>query len=898
MSYQIQIRRDSEANWNTNNPVLAAGEIAFSTDINKVKIGNGTSAWASLTYLAASGSGDVATDAIWDAKGDLAGGTGANTAARLPIGTNDQVLTADSTQSTGMKWATPKNISNDATWAAKGDLIVATANDTAQVLSVGANNTALIADSAQTTGTKWAAIVNSVTGTPNEVTVSSSTGSVTIGLPDSITVVDLNTDQVDFNITPASTTMAQGRVLWDATDKTLMLGLNANVNAKVSQNLYKYVHNSTGGTINKGEVVYIDGSHASTSLLVAKARADSEATSADTIGVAAESISNGSDGFVIVFGLLTGITTNAITGSPAEGDPLYLSEATAGAVRAGLPTAPNHGVRVGFLVKSAGSGAGSIFVNVQNYQELEELSDVYITGEATNDFLVYDTNRWVNKTAANSRTALGLGTVATESVVPLNKGGTGQTSASEAFEALAPSTTAGDIIYYNGANHVRLGIGTANQLLRVNTGATAPEWATVSTGGISDGDKGDITVSASGATWTIDNDAVTYAKIQNVSATDKLLGRSTAGAGDIEEIDCTSAGRALIDDVDASAQRTTLGLGTVATESTVPINKGGTGQTTQTAAFDALAPTTTAGDIIYYNGTDNIRLGIGTAGQVLKVNSGATAPEWGSGGSGAPTDAQYVTLATNTTLTNERVLTVGDHITLNDGGAGGNATIDWLYDPRKDIFLFNECHATDNMTASNANGGSAGFTDGSAASSEALGVVRTRSGATTNGRSHFGSSTTDQILFGTRAHKFEVKTKYSNLSNATDRYETFIGFYDAFATGSMVDGAWFQYRDDINSGKFECITSSNSTATTTDSGITVATTDYYKFTILVNSAGTEVIFKIDDTTVATHTTNIPTGSGRNTGFGVCLRKTAAGAGTADRFITTDYINLEITGQNR
>jgi hypothetical protein len=86
-------------------------------------------------------------------------------------------------------------------------------------------------------------------------------------------------------------------------------------------------------------------------------------------------------------------------------------------------------------------------------------------------------------------------------------------------------------------------------------------------GGISDGDKGDITVSGSGSTWTIDNDVVTYAKMQNVSATDRILGRSSSGAGDVEEIVCTAAGRNLLDDADAAAQRTTLGLGTLATQS-------------------------------------------------------------------------------------------------------------------------------------------------------------------------------------------------------------------------------------------------------------------------------------------------------------------------------------------
>ncbi len=55
---------------------------------------------------------------------------------------------------------------------------------------------------------------------------------------------------------------------------------------------------------------------------------------------------------------------------------------------------------------------------------------------------------------------------------------------------------------------------------------------------------------------------------------------------------------------------------------------------------------TTAGDLIYGTAADTVaRLGIGTAGQVLKVNSGATAPEWGAAGGGSG-----LTLITNATL--------------------------------------------------------------------------------------------------------------------------------------------------------------------------------------------------------------------------------------------------------
>lgn len=127
----------------------------------------------------------------------------------------------------------------------------------------------------------------------------------------------------------------------------------------------------------------------------------------------------------------------------------------------------------------------------------------------------------------------------------------------------------------------------ALKVVRVNAGETAFELATVAGGSLADGDYGDITVGSSGTTLTIDNDAVTYAKMQNVSAASKLLGRGAAsGSGDVEEItlgtglsmsgttlSASSSSPTILHAQHQRASGTSGGTATAATHNTVPMTQ-------------------------------------------------------------------------------------------------------------------------------------------------------------------------------------------------------------------------------------------------------------------------------------------------------------------------------------
>ena len=196
-----------------------------------------------------------------------------------------------------------------------------------------------------------------------------------------------------------------------------------------------------------------------------------------------------------------------------------------------------------------------------------------------------------NKTLDSTNTISSATSLPTVTVA---KGGTGAATATLGFDALSPMSAVGDLIVGSTAGtRIRLAIGSANQPLKVNSGGTDLDYGTLPVAG---GGTGAVTL------------------------TGILKGNGT------------SAVTALTDPL--------------------PIANGGTSGATATAAFDALSGLTTAGDIIIggASGTRS-KLGIGTANQLLRTNSGATAPEWASTLSGLTLTSPTIngaTLATST----------------------------------------------------------------------------------------------------------------------------------------------------------------------------------------------------------------------------------------------------------
>lgn len=156
--------------------------------------------------------------------------------------------------------------------------------------------------------------------------------------------------------------------------------------------IFAYITNDDTVTITRGQPVYAF-SGTGDRMTVKLAYNTSDATSARTIGVVySTSIAPNQKGFIIVEGLLDGLSNLKPVNGWVDGDQIYLGS-TAGSITRVKPYAPNHMVYIGIVTTTSPGSAGRMHVKVQNGYELDEIHnvDLITTPPVNNDVLTYIT---------------------------------------------------------------------------------------------------------------------------------------------------------------------------------------------------------------------------------------------------------------------------------------------------------------------------------------------------------------------------------------------------------------------------------------------------------------------------------------------------------------------------
>jgi hypothetical protein len=183
-----------------------------------------------------------------------------------------------------------------------------------------------------------------------------------------------------------------GGDIWDGAEMLCVYNSTLNVFQCIGSSpnsLFAYVTNAEAITITMGQAVYAFGGTGNR-MTVKLARADSDATSAQTVGVVySPSIAANQKGIIMIQGYLTGLSIFP-TATWSDGDPIYLSPTTAGAFTKTKPYAPNHLVYCGILATASNGSAGRMYVRIQNGYELDELHNVQAQSPTYKDTLWYD----------------------------------------------------------------------------------------------------------------------------------------------------------------------------------------------------------------------------------------------------------------------------------------------------------------------------------------------------------------------------------------------------------------------------------------------------------------------------------------------------------------------------
>jgi hypothetical protein len=225
-------------------------------------------------------------------------------------------------------------------------------------------------------------------GITDGVPYTGATGNVTLG------EFGITAGYVGFDLTPTGTPLTAGTMFWSADDETVDIILNSNFALKIGEDTVYYVKNQTGVTIPKGTVVRADGTvGASGQIKVTPFLANGTYPSKFCMGVTAQAIADGANGFVMEFGKIRKVNTSAYP----NGTVLYASSTSAGGFTDVVPTAPNNIVSVALVVYSDAIN-GEIFVRPVFGSNINQDEGVLINTPLNDQVLKYNstTSLWVN----------------------------------------------------------------------------------------------------------------------------------------------------------------------------------------------------------------------------------------------------------------------------------------------------------------------------------------------------------------------------------------------------------------------------------------------------------------------------------------------------------------------